>query len=195
MLPAAVGRSMIDEKRKHLHAYLLFLRLPPAAAVMCGSCDLPRIHSPPRLFIFFRPVLLNLLSTIKTTTVTSKSRKREQAATMWASQQSPSNQGDKGTWHHQQDDDSAVKELGEGGDKERVLDDDGSREHHGRDDDDQEIEAESRDARPSDSRAKDSSLVTAFRDFFLAAFSDNYTYQDVRRRRPKHQTTEDRKVF
>jgi len=39
---------------------------------------------------------------------------------------------------------------------------------------------ESRDARASDSRAKDSSLMTAFRDFFLAAFSDNYhNYQDV----------------
>ena len=45
---------------------------------------------------------------------------------------------------------------------------------------DEKREPESKDERGSRSTSSNTSLVTAFRDFFLAAFSDNYSYQDVR---------------
>lgn len=47
---------------------------------------------------------------------------------------------------------------------------------------DEKREPESKDERGgSRSGNSNTSLVTAFRDFFLAAFSDNYSYQDVRK--------------
>jgi hypothetical protein len=59
----------------------------------------------------------------------------------------------------------------------RTVDDTGDVEDEKREPDD----AQDRGSETQGGNIKNQSMMSAFRDFFLAAFSDSYSYQDVRR--------------